>query len=367
MYAFLRLIGLASPLPVFDSSVIKNILIIRLDRIGDLVLSTPAFRAVREHFPKARIVLLVSSYTKDIVQGSPDIDELITMDKNAGILKRLKLIREIGDRRFDLSITLSYCIWSIMTTFFSGAIFKVGIDNYGLGFLFTSRMSYKLKDRGDRHEVETTLDVVRTIGIDTKNKTLYVPVNKSGEIFAETFYKSNRISSEDFIVVVHPGSTDSYKRWMPEGFAAVADYLIRKYNAKVIITGSEKEIILSLKIESLMSNRPVLAAGTAELTQLVSILKRCRLFIGNATGPMHIAASFNIPTIGIFGCLYPIDSPIKWHPWMNLHIGLYRGQRFFQNVPQYRECNALYWKELSTVTDVVEAADAITTRFIIKG
>jgi ADP-heptose:LPS heptosyltransferase len=351
---------LASQVSHFDKSGVKSILIIRLDRIGDLVLSTPTFRAIRKHLPKAKIVLLVSLYTKDIVKGNPDIDEVITIDKKIGFVKKLRLIKKIRDKRFDLSIALSYCVLSIMTTFLSGSRFRVGIDNYGLGFLFTSKISYIQKDSGNRHEVEATLDVVRTIGIDTKNKALYVPINKKGEFFAETFFKNNNISTADFIVAIHPGARVEYKRWAPEGFAEVADYLINKYNAKIIITGSAEEIILSHKIESLMHNKPIITTGSLNLVKIFSILKRCHLFIGNGTGPLHIAASLNVPTIAIFDCLDPIE---KWFPWDNLHIALYRGKRFFSNTPK---CRALYWKELLATSDVINAIDAIINKLNLE-
>ncbi len=360
IFTFLRWAGFVSQVPRFDKSGVKSILIIRLDRIGDLVLSTPTFRAIREHFPKANIVLFVSSYTQDIVKGNPYLDNVITIDKKIGFVKKLKFIKKIRAERFDLSIALSYCLFSIIATFFSGSRFRVGIDNYGLGFLFTSKISYVYKDSGNRHEVEATLDVVRTIGIDTKNKALYVPINKKGEFFAETFFKKNNISTADFIVAIHPGARIEYKRWSPEGYAEAADYLINQYNAKIIITGSAEEIILSKKIGSLMSNKPIITSGSLNLVQIFSILKRCRLFIGNGTGPLHIAAALDVPTIAIYDCLDPIE---KWFPWDNLHIALYRGKRFFSNTPK---CKALYWKELLSTTDVIHAIETIANTLNIE-
>ncbi|MBN1255244.1 MAG: glycosyltransferase family 9 protein [Deltaproteobacteria bacterium] len=360
---FLRWVGLISQVPQFDKSMVKSILVVRLDRIGDLVLSTPTFKAIREHFPKAKIVLLVSLYTKDIVEGNPYIDELITIDKKIGVVKKLRLIREIRDKKFDLSIALSYCFLSIMATFLSGARFRVGIDNYGLGFIFTSKISYLQKDSDNKHEVESTLDVVRTIGIDTKNKALYVPIDKKGELLMGEFFNNNSLSIADFIVAIHPGARVKNRRWEPDGFAEVADYLINKYNARIILIGGAEEIDLCQKVKNFMSNNPIITTGSLSLVQLISLLEKSRLFIGNSTGPLHIAAAFGVPTIAIFNWVAPIDSPLKWFPWGNLHIVLYKNKYFSANIPR---SEALYWKEFLSTNDFLNAIDAITNKLNIE-
>jgi ADP-heptose:LPS heptosyltransferase len=300
-----KLFGLTE-LKEFNEKTVKNILIIRMDRIGDVILSTPAIRAVRETFPNAQIHLLVMPYTKDLVINNPNINKLLVYKK------------DVLDKDYDLAFVLCPGILPNYMAFKSGAKVRIGYSVKGGSFFLTSKLN---DDRAARvkHTVESALEVVGIIECKTSNKKLEISITPQGENFANNFFKQNNLMHNDLVIVVHPGARQKHIRWKKERFAKIADILINEKTAKIILIGSENERSLIEEVTALMSGKAILALGL-RLTELISLIKRVNLFIGNSTGPMHIAAALQIPTVAIFGNIHPLDSYQKWGPWGNGHM-----------------------------------------------
>lgn len=319
---------------------INKILVIRIDRIGDVLLSTPAIRAVRETFPAAEISLLVSAYTKDLVVDSPDIDKLLIYGQDR------------VSSNYDLAFALHSGLRQNYLTFTSGARIRVGYTGWGGGFFLTRKLVDD-REKRIRHEVESALEVVGSIGCTTQDKSLRISVTKEGEEFAEEYLQQHQFNKEDIIVVVHPGARQDYIRWEKRGFAAVADRLIKEEKAKVILIASRSEQQLMEEVVSLMREKPFFAIGLS-LAQLVSLIKRCRLFIGNSTGPMHIAAALKVPVVAIFGNIHPLDSYQEWGPWGEGHIVVSRNLNCSDCHPS--DCKTFDCLQLISAEEVLEAA-----------
>ncbi|MBI4845694.1 MAG: glycosyltransferase family 9 protein [Candidatus Omnitrophica bacterium] len=285
--------------PVLKNNGIRRILIVRNDRIGDLILSTPAIRALKETFPGAQIDLFIKQYTKDLVAGNPNVNKLIIEGKDD----------LVGN--YDLALALHPGFKQNMLLFKSKANIRVGYAGWGGGFFLT----HKVKDDRDkriRHEVESALEITANIGAKTKDKRLEVSVLREGEEFADKFLKDNSLFGK--IIVIHPGARQDYIRWEKHGFAEVADKLIIEHKVKIVLSGNESEKGLVEEVAFLMKEKPVMAVGL-KLTELVSLLKRADLFIGNSTGPMHIACALGIAVVAIFGSRHALDSVQAWGPW----------------------------------------------------
>lgn len=354
-FILLRALKLISRITPFSPQKVKRILIIRMDRIGDVLLSTPTFRAVRRHFPKAQIYLLVRSYTKDLVTGNSDIDQLIIFDDKMPFFKELvKYARDLKKKGFDLAIVLHPSFCSNFLAFASCAEYRIGYDAYGGGFFLTKKIADTKKDKL-RHEVEVSLDVVRSIGIDTRDKRLVLNVSQEAEEFADEFLRKNNIDREAHLVAIHPGARYKYMRWLEEGFARVSSFLIERYAAKVIIIGESDEQDLGERIASLMNQRPIVIVGETSLVQLISLLKRCRLFIGNSSGPMHIAAALGIPVVAIFGNIHPADHYRHWGPWGEGQAIVTKNLNCLNCHPA--DCLSLDCMKLISPEDVMQAAE----------
>jgi ADP-heptose:LPS heptosyltransferase len=169
--------------------------------------------------------------------------------------------------------------------------------------------------------VECTLDVLRNIGIDGNEKALYVPLSERGECFADRFMKEYALGKE-ILVALHPGSRQPRMRWNIKGFARVADTLIRENGVKVVMIQGPGEDALIGDILSMMQEKAPATPPEMTITELISLLNRCSLFIGNSTGPMHLAAGVKVPVVALFGNTRFMDSSEKWAPWGENHVAI---------------------------------------------
>lgn len=343
----LKAVGLGASSQPFIDEKVKRILVIRSDRIGDLVLSTPAFRALRDHFPYAHITCLTAPYTKEIVDGNPYLNDVITYER-AMIGSPLRFIRFIvGIRRskFSMAVVLNYSPDAILLAYLSGAPVRVGTWIPGCKWFLTESISYRERDKPGRHEVECVLDVLRKIGIDGNEKALYVPLSERGECFADHFTKEHGLEKE-ILVALHPGSRQTRMRWNKRGFAQVADTLIREQGVKVVMIQGPGEGELLKDIFSLMQEEVTIALPVMTITELASLLNRCSLFIGHSTGTMHIAAALKIPVIALFGSAHFLESHEKWAPLGENHVVLNLPLSSFET----------YGKEVLGVEEVLKVA-----------
>ncbi|MBN2406070.1 MAG: hypothetical protein JXJ19_00075 [Elusimicrobia bacterium] len=286
-----------------------------MDKIGDMVLSTPVFRAVREAFPGAKTALLLKAYTKDLVKENTDIDELMIIDE----LSIKELFSALKKLNPDLVFVLNYSIWGNILAFISGARHRVGFETPGGTFLLTKKSPNDLT-LVHTHKIETYLHMVKSIGITPGNREPAVSITKEGEEEADRFLKNNMIDTERLLVLIHPGSGGIHTRWKKEGFAEVADRIIAEYNGQVIILGSVGEKDLVSEVINIMTSKEAVQAVGLPLSMVISIIKKCDLFVGNSTGTMHVAAALKVPVVAIFGNKHPIDSYKKWGPWGEGHL-----------------------------------------------
>lgn len=303
------------PQPASRYPIFHRILIVRTDRIGDVLLSTPVIKALRDSYPHAYIAMMVSPYAKDIVEGNHYLDEIIIYDKDGKHKKWLrtaKFTRNLKKRRFDLAVILHPTNRVHLITFFAGIPKRVGFDRK-LGFLLTDRIKHT-KQLGEKHEREYSLDLVRYLGIQPQDKNLFMPINPESEKWVEELFKQTGINQSDRLLAVHPGASCPSKIWPQERFAKLCDKLIEKFRFKVLLIAGPKDIALSQRVISYMHHPAINLGGKTSLSQLASVLKRCQLFISNDSGPVHIASSLGTPVISIFGRNQRGLSPLRWGP-----------------------------------------------------
>ncbi len=179
--------------------------------------------------------------------------------------------------------------------------------------MLTDRIKHT-KQLGEKHELEYALDLVRYLGFEPEDKTLFMPIKPESEAWAEELFKQEGIKKADRILAIHPAASCPSKVWPNERFADVADRLIEKFGFKVLVIAGPKDLALSGDVIKHMHHPAANLSGKASVSQLASILKRCNLFISNDSGPVHIAASVGVPVISIFGRNQKGLSPKRWGP-----------------------------------------------------
>lgn len=292
-----------------------KILIVRLDRIGDVLLSTPVIRALRDAYPKSYIAMMVSPCAEDIVKGNPYLNDVIIYDKDRsekGLVGNLRFIAQLRRQRFDLAAILHPTTRSHLVAFLAGIPQRIGYDKKA-GILLTYRIPHT-KQYGLRHEIDYNLAVLGYMGIKPKDRTLYMPISGESERKVGKIFADNGISDSDIVIVVNPGASCPSKRWNADRFAEASDRLSEKYGAKIAVISSAADKSFGSRVASLVKRKCLNLAGRTTVSDIASVLRRSRLFISNDSGPVHIACAVGAPVVAIFGRSDRGLSPRRWGP-----------------------------------------------------
>jgi heptosyltransferase-3 len=292
---------------------IKKILVIKFRHIGDVLLTVPVFRALKEIFPQAHIAALVNSGTEDVLTGNPFIDELIVFDRSIKkmgpvqrSLRELSFLHTIRAKNFDMTVDLTSGDRAAIISFISGARYRLAYITYK-GFLFKRYLYTHLAKKDSVHVVKQNLDILRQSGLSYNDTSLLLNVSIDDEIFIR-----EAIGDEKNIVHVHPVAGILHKCWKDKYMAQVIDYIIDR-GFKPVITSSSNynELEKAHNIMSLVKGSFIDLTGKTSLKQLAALSKISRFFIGIDSSPMHIAAAVGVPVIAIFGP----SSETLWAPW----------------------------------------------------
>jgi len=340
----------------------KKILITRTDRIGDVLLSTPVFRAVREKYPESYIAVIVRPYAKDIVEGNPYIDEVIIYDKygvHKSFFGSLKFSLNLAKQKFNIAIILHPTNRMHLITFFTGIPERVGFYKK-CGFLLTRRIPHT-KQLGQKHELDYTLDVVRAIGIEPTQKLLFFPLRRDIDLKIKNALREKDVEDTDKLVIVHPAASCVSKRWPSACFAKLADELIKKYGVKIVVISSKEGKTYARDMLNRMHYEAIDFSGETTVSEIGSLIKRSELLVSNDSGPVHIAVALGTPVISIFGRKDAGLSPVRWRPLGARDIVFHKSVGCLSCMAH--NCNN-YFKCLSAITteEVLEASG----RFLSK-
>lgn len=321
-----------------DLSQLKRVLIVRLDEIGDVVLTTPFLRELRRNLPDAWITLVVKPAVYNLVELCPYVNEVLTYDWRVGgrfpnlrlHWRALKLaFRNLWKKKFDLAILPRWdadYYHATFLTYFSGASKRVGFSekvienkrrrNRDFDRLFT----HVLNDNALKHEVNHNLDLIRFLGGTLRNDALESWLSSEDEYFADNFLKSHGIQNDNLLIAFGPFSGSPKRMWPISNFNKLGVWLTKKYNTNIILIGGKDVKPLGVKLQCKFGKAVIDAVGKTTLRQTSALLKRCNLFIGNDAGPMHLAAAVGIPVIEV-SChpkrsskQHP-NSPVRFGPW----------------------------------------------------
>ncbi|MEW5895709.1 MAG: glycosyltransferase family 9 protein [Candidatus Omnitrophota bacterium] len=296
----------------------KKILLIRTDRIGDVILTLPAVHTLREQMPGAKISMLISPLTLDLVSGHPDIDEVLIDDKDGrhkGVRGFLKLVEEIRSKEFAVVINFHTKKRTNLLCFLSGIPHRIGYRNEKFGFLLTEKIP-DVRPQGKKHESEYCFDLLKPLGISTGTLTMSLPYQESAEQWAAGFFQQLGVKTKGLkYVALHLGASCPTKRWPVMNFAALVRNIYDRHPVQFILIGTMDQKPLVVELKRIVPHVPFEdLSGKLSLSKTVSVIKRCDLLISNDSGPVHIAAAAGTPVVSIFTRNQPGINPGRWRP-----------------------------------------------------
>lgn len=303
------------------SADIRRIAVIKLDHIGDVILSIPALASLRAHFPQARITMIVNSSSKMVAGCIPCIDEVFCynarfFDKAGGgkmfnFTGGMRFVREMRKRRFDLIVDLRGSFASLAFALLSRGKYRIDRGTY-----LVRRKTGKIP-RAFEHEAEVNLDILARAGIPAESRDMSLEL-KAEDIDSAHSLLGEYLNSNSPVIVIHPGAPASLKRWSAERYAQLVGKLLQEVNARVILIGGRGEKQFTQPIASATGGQVADLSERTTLGQLAAILKSADLFIGNDSGPMHLAAACGTRVIGLFGP----TSPQRFSPYSSGCVAL---------------------------------------------
>ena len=281
----------------------ERILVVKLDHLGDVLLATPVFSNLRRAYPNAELHALTGTWSRVVLERHPDVNSVIAYNSPAfcrtgqptSLRETFKLYRQLRRQKYDLMVELRSdwrVVWFACLRLTRKRLSRAALQIANkLGFAQFS----------GTHETTRNLDVLKQAGIPTPVRTAIFSVTEEDKKWASDFLAAYHIDRRHPLIAIHPGSPIALKRWMPERYAELADWLVAQKRAQILFVGVKDEISIVAEIQGRMQEASVNVAGKTTLTQLASILHKCNVFIGNDSGPMHLAAAVGTQTIGLYG------------------------------------------------------------------
>jgi heptosyltransferase-2 len=294
----------------------KNILIVRTDRIGDVILTTPAIAALRRTFKDARITAMVSPLTVELIDGNPYLDATIVDDRagrHAGLRGFWRLVQDLRKGRYDLAIIFHTKRRTNLACFLAGIPHRLGYKNDKYGFLLNHPVADE-RPSGLKHESQYCLDLLTPLGVAGAGEKITVSIHPLAERWADEIFAKNGFDKKHLPFAVHMGASDPSKCWPQDNFFQVMMHILAGYGAAVLLVGGKETKAKAAALAARYQGNFFDFCGETSLSQLASLLKRCRMLISNDSGPVHVAAAVGTPVVSIFTRNQPGINPERWAP-----------------------------------------------------
>ena len=282
-------------------------LLIQLRRIGDVLMTTPSIRLLRESFPEAELTFMTEAPADQLLRNNPFLDEILLYRKAQTISELISFIRKLRERQFDCVIDFFGNPRSALTTRFSAAPIRIGFGFRGRSWAYThpvkisTELTYSAQDKAQ---------LLEELGIYANDFGLNFFAEEEDKEYAARLFGQLGIKDSDFVVTLSPVSRQPYKVWPAERFAVIADWLVQKHQAKILFLFGPGEEHFIDAVREAMKQKALPDYDIPSLTETLAILNKVDLHFGNDNGPRHFAVAGGTPTLAVFGRPWAVN----WTP-----------------------------------------------------
>jgi len=307
-------------------NTIRSILLIQIRPYGDVLLNTPYLPYLRKTLPRARIDFLVQRPYHQLLTDSPYLDEIIVYNKGKGIFylwEKIKLIKKIARRRYDLIIDQQNSNTSAQVVLFSGASIRIGALSSRRHRVYNVKAEYGPQ----RYSASMKFDMLAPLGIKEQSYRFAYCIQSDSSAYIDNWLHGQGIKGAR-LILISPGSPREYKRWKSACYAEFADMISERTGYKVVLIWAPGELGHARVVADKMHQPSILAPATT-YDQAAALIKQCRLVVCNDGGLNHLAVALDIPSLAIFGN----TNPVSWMPpeRFSHHYFLYNHQADARN------------------------------------
>ncbi len=307
-----------------------RVLLVRLSAFGDCLHAVPALVALRRHFPGAEIGWAIEDLPHSLLKGHPMVDRFHIFPRKAfkrregSFMDRVRFMRkfrkELAEAKYEVAVDMQGLTKSGLVSWWSGARRRIGFrgeESREINLLFNSERITPPPDAV--HVVEKNISLLAALGVEMPHKPEWVmPPFESEAAALRPFLEECGLASAGGVknfAIVNPGATWLTKRWPPESFGEVAKGLIAQHDLPVIATWAGAEEQQAAQTIVSIAGKQAFLAPQTDLRQLAALVGQAALFVGNDTGPLHLAVALNVATVAIFGA----SDPLRNGPYGPIH------------------------------------------------
>lgn len=299
-------------------SELRRILIVRTDRIGDVVLTLPMADVIKQNFPEAHVAMLTREYTAELARNFKSIDEVILYDNEKGIIPFFQILKQIRQSNFDAAFAAFPRLRSAKLLWLAKIPLRVG-TGYRYYSVFFNKRVYEHRKTAEKHELEYNLSLLESIGCKIPKVTspwINVKDSDISKVLQKLEKNGIEISKENEkkLIIIHPGTGGSSRNWSLEKFIELSMKISGLNNIQIIITGGKNEEKLVSELLNGVGKNAGVLVDKLTLMEYAALARSADLFIGNSTGPLHIAAAVGTPVIGFYPLVAPMSAK-RWGPY----------------------------------------------------
>ena len=289
----------------------RRFLIVRNDRIGDVILTLPMAQLLRRHYPGASIAMLVRRYTEELVRGHPCVDEVVVSDDPP----LLALAAELRKGAYDVVFHTRPRFRLAFVTWLAGIPVRVGTGYRWYSPLFNRRVFEHRKD-ARFHELEYNLHLLEAIGcrVGSERVEPFLPVGGEERRRVREMLGEAGVAPGELLVILHPGSGGSAREWSEAKFIGLGQKLSALARVRILVAGGASEEGIVGRVRSAVGGGTLGWAGRLTLREYAALAAEASLFVANSTGPIHLAAAAGAPVIGLYPQLRAL-SAARWGPY----------------------------------------------------
>ena len=305
-----------------DPATVRRILVRANNWIADVVMISPAVKALRERFSSAEIAILARPWVLDALGANPYFDRLVPYEspgRHDGLFGKVRLVAELRRQRFDMAVLFQKAFEAAFLARAAGIPVRVGHDTDRRGWLLTDRVPVT-PESGARHHVDFFLEVAEACGCEPRTRDPFFALADEDRAWAEGFLDGTAPAHDAEpaarggtsaraagtpagrrpFLAIHPGGSKAPRAWHAKRFAEVARALFGERGLVPLVVGDAGDAAAGEEVARAVPETTV-AAGRTTVRRMGALIERSALFVGSDSGPMHIAGAVGTPSVGIFG------------------------------------------------------------------
>lgn len=278
----------------------EKILIVNVNWLGDAILTTPVFKALKRQLPSSYLACMCTARVKEVFEDNPYIDEVIVFDEKSiqnNIIKKLRFIYWLKNKKFDIVFLIHRSFTRAFICYLAGIKRRIGYDRFKNFLILTKRIK---KPSGSMHRQQYYLYLFKAMGVVFDNETPEFFIKNSTQNKIKELLSPIR-KEHNSLIGMNPSANWVLKRWPADYYAKLADKLVTNFNAAIVFIGAQKDKTVVEEVIQNMKEKAYDFSGKTTLKELGALLSELNLFVSNDSGPAHLAAALGINTLVIFG------------------------------------------------------------------